>query len=48
MDGHTLCFTLGEDLGHAVELALDALETAGDTDGIVEDCIFSVVGVCLF
>ena len=44
---HTFCMALGKDLGHAVELAHDALFAAGDGDGIVEDGIFSIVAVAL-
>ena len=43
----TFCMALGEDLGHAIELAHYALFAAGDRDGIVEDGIFGVVAVAL-
>ena len=38
---------LGEEFRHAVELRLDAVEAAGDGDGVVEDGILGVVGVGL-
>ena len=38
---------LGEELWHAVELRLYAVEAFGDGDRVVEDCIGGVVAVCL-
>lgn len=39
--------TFGKELGHAVELALDAVQALSNADGIVEDGVFGVMGVGL-
>lgn len=36
---------LGKDLGHAIELRLDALNALGDTNWIVEDGCFEVMRI---
>lgn len=47
MGGHTLSGAFSEELGHAVELAHDALLAAGDRHRVVEDGLVGVVAVAV-
>jgi hypothetical protein len=47
MKGRTFSNAFGEELWHAIELALDAIQAASDTDRIVEDGVLGVVRIRL-
>jgi hypothetical protein len=47
MKWRTFSNAFGEELWHAIELALDAIQAASDTDRIVEDGVLGVVQIRL-
>lgn len=47
MKWRTFSNAFGEELWHAIKLALDAIQAASDTDRIVEDGVLGIMRICL-